>query len=220
MVVFHFIWDLNYFRWFSLAMSRDTPWIHWRAAIVTQFLLLVGMSLVLRAEFKPARADFWKRWLQVAAAAALVSAGSALLFGERFIYFGILHFVAVALLLTPPLLRLGPWLIALGAATVTAGMLLRFEFFTPPGWNIVGFATQKPRTEDFVPLIPWMGVVWIGAGLASLWKTRRWRIAPPLNILNQRPPRLLRLMGLWPLTIYLLHQPVLMAVLWIIKTQT
>lgn len=218
MVAFHFLWDLSYFRWLHLAMHRDAPWIHWRTAIVTQFLLMVGVGLVLRTEFKPARADFWKRWRQVAAAAALVSVGSALLFGSRFIYFGVLHFVAIALLLTSPLLRLGPWLIALGLGAVTLGLTFQHEFFTPPGWNVLGFALEKPRTEDYVPLFPWIGVVWIGAGLAAWWRMHGWRMAGPLAQINAHPPRVLRFLGVWPLTVYLLHQPLLMAGLWLVKT--
>ncbi len=228
MVVFHCIWDLNYFGWINLAMNRDAPWIQWRAAIVTQFLLLVGVSLVLRTEFKPAGADFWKRWFQVAAAAVLVSLGSAWLLGERFIYFGILHFVAAALILTRPLLRWGRWLIVVGAMAIVVGNVFQHEFFTSPGWNVLGFATHKPRTEDYVPLFPWIGVVWLGVGLGTLWKTRGWRTSELWANLNQHPAplfplfpllRLLRLIGLWPLTIYLLHQPILMAVFGVLKTQ-
>jgi uncharacterized membrane protein len=118
MIVYHFIYDLAYFGWIDLVMTRDQPWVSWRTAIVTQFLLLVGVSLVLRTSFKPSTADFWKRWAQIAAAALLVSLGSWLVFGPRLIYFGILHFVAAALLVTRPLLRLGTWNIALGAVCV------------------------------------------------------------------------------------------------------
>ena len=73
MIVYHFIYDLAYFGWIDLVMTRDQPWVAWRTAIVTQFLLLVGVSLVLRTSFKPSPADFWKRWAQIAAAALLVS---------------------------------------------------------------------------------------------------------------------------------------------------
>ena len=76
MIVYHFIYDLAYFGWIDLVMTRDQPWVAWRTAIVTQFLLLVGVSLVLRTSFKPSTADFWKRWAQIAVAALLVSVGS------------------------------------------------------------------------------------------------------------------------------------------------
>lgn len=217
MIVYHFIYDLAYFRWIDAVMNRDAPWVQWRTAIVTQFLLLVGVGLVLRTSFKPRAADFWKRWLQVALAAALVSAGSWFMFRERFIFFGILHFVAAALILVRPMLTLGPWLIAVGALAIVAGVLLHDEFFTQPGWNLIGFVPKKPRTEDYVPLFPWLGVVLIGAGLASVWRARGWRIGSTLQPLNDRPPRLLRFLGSWPLTVYLVHQPLMIGVLWVVK---
>ena len=96
MIVYHFIYDLNHFGWVQLQMKADQPWLGWRTAIVTQFLLLVGVSLVLRMSFKPGLRDFLRRWAEVAAAAALVSLGSWLVFGPRFIWFGILHFIALA----------------------------------------------------------------------------------------------------------------------------
>ncbi len=122
MIVYHFIYDLAYFGWINLVMTRDQPWIAWRTAIVTQFLLLVGVSLVLRTSFKPSAADFWKRWAQIAGGRAI---GVTLAVGwysvSGFIYFGILHFVAAALLLARPLLRLKAWNIALGIVCICAG---------------------------------------------------------------------------------------------------
>ena len=220
MVAYHFIYDLSYFRWLELAMNRDQPWVAWRTAIVTQFLLLVGVSLVLRTTFKPSAADFWRRWLQVAAAAGLVSIGSWLMFRERFIFFGILHFVVAALILTRPLLQLGPWLLVPGALAVVAGVLIRDDFFLQNGWNLTGFGSRKPRTEDWVPLFPWLGVVLLGAGLASLWRDRAWHVPAVVSALNApstSPIRALRWIGQWPLTIYLVHQPILIGMLWLIR---
>jgi uncharacterized membrane protein len=83
--------------------------------------------------------------------------------------------------------------------------------------SIVGFAPSKPRTEDYVPLFPWLGVVLIGIGLGSLWKQRSFALPPALQGLNTAAPRLLVLLGTWALTVYLVHQPLLMAVLWLVK---
>ena len=211
MIVYHFIYDLAYFGWIDLVMTRDQPWVGWRTAIVTQFLVLVGVSLVLRTSFKPSTADFWKRWAQIAAAALLVSLGSWLVFGPRLIYFGILHFVAAALLVTRPLLRLGAWNVALGALCVVFGLVYSNEFFNTPPANIVGFMTFKPRTEDYVPLFPWIGVVLIGAGLATRWQRAQWRVPNALRSLNEHAPRWLLFLGTWALTVYLVHQPILLA---------
>jgi uncharacterized membrane protein len=217
MIVYHFIYDLAYFGWIELAMTRDQPWVAWRTVIVTQFLLLVGVSLVLRTSFKPSTADFWKRWAQIAVAALLVSAGSWLVFGPRFIYFGILHFVAASLLIARPLLRLGASNIALGALCVLIGLIYTNEFFNMPPANIIGFMTFRPRTEDYVPLFPWIGVVLIGGGFGALWQRAQWRVPTALASLNERAPRWLLFLGTWALTVYLAHQPLLLGAMTLLR---
>ena len=220
MIVYHFIYDLKYFGWVQLAMTRDQPWVGWRTAIVTQFLLLVGVSLVLRATRRPGEREFWSRWTQVAAAAALVSAGSWLLFGPRFIWFGILHFIAVALLLGRLALPLGAWNLALGTLLIGVGVLVSSPMFDAAPWSAIGLMTFKPRTEDYVPLLPWMGVVLLGIGAATLWRQRGFALTPALATLNAAPPRVLMLLGTWALTVYLLHQPLIMGALWAVKRLT
>ncbi len=217
MIVYHFIYDLNYFGWVKLAMTRDQPWVGWRTAIVTQFLLLVGASLVLRTTYMPASRDFWWRWAQIALAAALVSAGTWLVFGPRYVWFGILHFIAVALVLVRPLVALGAWNLALGIAAITAGLLVQHPAFNPAPLNVIGLVTVKPRTEDYVPLLPWIGVVLIGVALAAVWRRHGFALAPALRRLNGAPPRWLVFLGVWSLTVYLLHQPVLMGILWLVR---
>ena len=216
MIVYHFIYDLNYFGWVQLAMTRDQPWVGWRTMIVSQFLLLVGASLVLRLAHKPGWRDFWLRWAQVAAAAALVSAGSWLMFGPRFIYMGILHFIAVALIVARPLAPLREWNLLLAAAAFVAWLLFRGPAFNAMPANILGFVTVKPRTEDYVPLFPWLAAVLAGLGLASLWRRRGFALAPAWQRLNARPPRLLVWLGTWALTVYLVNQPILIGLLWLI----
>jgi uncharacterized membrane protein len=217
MIVYHFIYDLDLFGWIDIAMTRDQPWVAWRTAIVAQFLLLVGASLVLREALKPGWSDFWRRWGQIAASALLVSAGSWWLFGPRFIWFGILHFVAVALIGVRLLLPLGRINLLLGALVIAAGLAFKHEAFNAPATSWIGFAAQKPGTEDYVPLVPWLGVALIGAGLGSLWRQRDFAVAAPLAAINAAPPRLFVWLGRWPLTIYLLHQPVMLGLLYAVR---
>ena len=216
MIVYHFIYDLNHFGVVKLAMTRDQPWVGWRTAIVTQFLLLVGVSLVLRLARRPGWRDFWLRWAQVAAAAALVSLGSWLMFRERFIYIGILHFIAVALLLARAMAPLREWNFVLAAATFAAWWFYRDPAFNAAPANIVGFVTLKPRTEDYVPLFPWLAAVLAGLGLGSLWQRHGFALTPLWRALNAHPPRLLVLLGAWALTVYLIHQPIMIGLLWLL----
>jgi uncharacterized membrane protein len=213
MVAYHFIYDLNLFRWIHVDLTAEAGFIAWRSAIVSQFLLLVGLGVGIGAASGRPTGRFWRRWAQIAASAALVSAASAWMFGPRLIWFGILHFVAAALILVRPLPALGLLNLALGAGAIGLGVLVHDARFDPPGISWIGLAAHKPATEDYVPLLPWIGVVLIGIGVAAAWRQRRFAVPPALRELRQAPLRLLRWMGRWPLTIYLLHQPLLMGVL-------
>ncbi len=217
MVVYHFIYDLNYFGFIRVRMLVDPQWVGWRTAIVTQFLLLVGASLALRAAYKPRLADFFRRWLQIAGASVLVSIGSWIVFGPLFIWFGILHFVAVALLIARPSSMLGAWNLLLGAAALAAGLLYADPAFNEAPLNALGFVTRKPYNQDYVPLFPWLGVVLIGAGLGALWARNGFKVAAVFAPLDRSPPRVLTWLGTWPLTVYLLHQPLLMGALSVVR---
>lgn len=217
MIAYHFIYDLTYFGWLHIQMTEEAGWIAWRDAIVAQFVLISGVGVELSDAAGRSGARFWRRWLQIAGAAILVSAVSAWLFGPRFIWFGILHFVAVALLLARPLAGHGPLGLALGAVALVLSASVSDARFDPPWLSWIGLVAHKPPTEDYVPLLPWFGVVSIGVGLAWMWRRRGFAVPPALQRLNSAPARALRWMGRWPLTIYLVHQPILMGVLFLVN---
>jgi uncharacterized membrane protein len=216
MIAYHFIYDLTYFGWLHFVMTEEAGWIAWRNAIVSQFLLVCGLGIGLGDAAGRSGARFWRRWRQIAAAAALVSLATAWLFGPRFIWFGILHCVAVALLLARPLLALGLANLAIGAALLILGLTLHDAHFDPPWVDWIGLAAHKPATEDYVPLVPWFGVIAIGVGLAGLWRQRGFAVPQSWRRLDSMAARALRWMGRWPLTIYLVHQPILMGVLFVV----
>ena len=224
MIAYHFCFDLTFFGWAQWPMLVDPRWIAWRSAIVTSFLFLAGISLALRDARERAVADpsrsqraFVKRWAQIAGAAVLVTAGSMLLFPQSFIYFGVLHFVAVALWVCRRAPRLGLGSIALGTFAVGLGLGIAIEAMDPRVVNWIGFAAHKPITEDYVPLFPWLGVVLIGCGAGGLWLARECRVIPSIAALGRLVPspiaRTLAFAGRWSLTCYLVHQPILMGIL-------
>jgi uncharacterized membrane protein len=209
MIGFHGVYVLSQFGWVSVEMNREPHWVAWRVAIVSQFLLLVGVGLALRAEFKPAWSDFWSRWREVAGAALIVSFGSWLVLGPRAITFGILHLVAVALITARLLLPLGLLNLMLGAGVLLVGLTHADPSFNAWPTAAIGFTTQAPWTEDYVPFFPWAGVVLIGAGAGVLWQRRGFALTAALARLNASPPRLLVFLGSWPLIVYLAHVPIL-----------
>jgi uncharacterized membrane protein len=212
MAVFHFCFDLNHF---GLLLSKqnfygDPFWTQQRTAIVSLFLFTAGLSQALALDARQGWPRFWRRWGQIAACAVLVSAGSALMFPRSWISFGILHGIALMLIgarLVAPL-RAGLW--PLGLAFILLPQWLQHPAFDTRWTNWVGLVTHKPVTEDFAPLLPWLGVVcWGLAAGQGLLAARR-------GVLQGALPRTLQplaTLGRWPLSFYMLHQPVLIGVL-------
>lgn len=220
MAGFHFCFDLNLYGLLSPPQSfqRDVFWTLQRSLIVSLFLLCAGIGQALALEMGQTPARFWRRWRQVAGCALLVSIGSAWMFPRSWISFGVLHGVAVMLLLVRGLAQVLPrsggygavWLGLAGLAWALPRWV-QHPFFDSRWTNGLGLVSRLPRTEDYVPVLPWLAVVLAGVVLGSwLWRHHRSVLAGPL------PPGLhgLAVLGRWSLSFYMLHQPVFLAGLW------
>ncbi len=206
MALFHFGFDLAYFRLIDANFYRDPFWLHQRTAIVSLFLFCAGFGQALAVAQGQDWPRFWRRWAQVAGCALLVSAGSALMFPKSWISFGVLHGIALMLIVCRLGARAGAWLWPLGLAAILLPQFVQHPFFDSRLTNWVGLVTRKPITEDWVPLLPWLGMMAWGAA-AGDWVSRR--RAAWLNGALPRPLRPLATLGRWSLSFYMLHQPVL-----------
>lgn len=215
MVGFHFSFDLNHLGWVRPWQDfyRDPFWTVQRTCIVSLFLLCAGAGQALAIESGQSWLRFRRRWMQVAGCALLVSAGSALMFPRSWISFGVLHGMAVMLPLARALALAWPrrqgLLLSLGVAAIALPMVVQHPFFDTRATNWLGLVTRKPVTEDFVPVLPWMGVMLWGLA-AGDWLARRGAVIVGAVPLLLRP---LAAIGRWPLTVYMLHQPILIGAL-------
>jgi uncharacterized membrane protein len=210
MAVFHFCFDLNHFGFIHQNFYTDPFWTVQRTLIVTLFLLCAGLGQAAALDQGQPRPRFWRRWMQVAGCALLVSIGSYLMFPKSFIYFGVLHGIAVMLIILRLSVNSGRWLWPLGLLALLLPHVVSHPFFDSRWTNWTGLVTRKPVTEDYVPLLPWLGVMWWGlaAGQWLLRQRRAW-LTGPLPAIG-RP---LAGLGRWSLSFYMLHQPVLIGLL-------
>ena len=210
MAAFHFCFDLSYFRFTRQNFYADPFWTVQRACIVSLFLGVAGIGQALALDRRQTASRFWRRWLQIAGCAVLVSVGSWLVFPRSFISFGVLHCVALSLIVMRLVAPAGGWLWLAGLAALLAPHVVASTWFDTRLTNWIGLVTHKPATEDFVPLLPWIGVMaW---GLAA----GRWLLARRPEWLGGALPAALQplaVLGRWSLTFYMLHQPVLLGVL-------
>jgi uncharacterized membrane protein len=213
MAIFHFCFDLNYFGFIKQNFYTDPFWTVQRATIVTLFLFCAGLSQAVAMQQGQGWPRFWRRWLQIAGCAVLVTIGSAVMFPRSFISFGVLHAIAVMLIVMRLTAgwRAGLWLA--GAIALLLPHFIAHPFFDTRLTNWVGLVTHKPVTEDYVPLLPFIGVMWWGlaAGHWVLARRRGWLTGPIASALKP-----LALLGRWSLSFYMLHQPVLIGLLMLV----
>ena len=214
MIAYHFSFDLNYHGWINQDFNHAPFWLITRAAIVSLFLLLVGISLVLNAQ-RPDSTSFWRRQGRLLAACVAVSLGSYLMFPESFIFFGILHFILIASLAGRLFLRFHYANLAASMLIIMAGWLYSNPLFNAPPLQWLGFMTYKPFTEDYVPFFPWFGVVLAGIFVGQLIFSKP---RPALTTEPRPGLQQLAFAGRHSLLIYLLHQPLLLGILTLVAS--
>lgn len=248
MAVFHFCFDLNQQGYLHQNFVVDPLWTWQRTCILSLFLLCAGAGQAIALHQGQTWRRFALRWLQIALCAVLVTAGSSLMFPASFIYFGVLHGMAVMLVVVRLTAGWGVWLWPLGALAIAMKPIAVYAiqsglwgtFLNERTFNWLGLVSVLPITEDYVPVFPWLGVMWWGMA-AMQWRLRQQtpiadgvprRSAQVKEEAAQRPgdteqnalvpglqtsanlPRqvaLLAVLGRWSLSFYMLHQPALLA---------
>ena len=215
MVVFHFAWDLEFFGYAPVGMTRETGWVLFARSIASSFLFLVGVSLYLAHAEKVRTRSFVKRLAMVGGAAVAITIVTWFATPQGFIFFGILHQITLASVLGLAFLRL-PSLVtlAVAVAVIAAPSFLRHSLFDHPALWWVGLSSTNPPANDYVPLFPWFGAVLLGIVAARVgtssglftrlaaWRPTGWS-AP------------LQFAGRHSLAVYLIHQPVLIGAIWL-----
>jgi uncharacterized membrane protein len=221
MASYHFTWDLEYFGYVDPGTATQGFFRLYARAIASSFLFLVGVSLILAHRRGIRWQPFGKRLAMVAAAAILISVATWFIFADEWIYFGILHNIVVTSVIGLLFVRL-PWSVpAFVAILIVAAMLVDYTMM--PGlmdsavfdtrWLAwLGFAEMPPRSNDYVPLFPWVAAMLAGMAIAGLvigrgWQHRLARVQTRQNILT--------IAGRHSLAFYLIHQPVLLGLLYL-----
>lgn len=215
MASYHFTWDLEFFGYAPMGMTAIGGWKLYARCIASSFLFMVGVSLFLAHANGIRWPGFRRRLAMVAGAALAISIVTYVAVPNGFIFFGILHQIALASVLGLAFLRLPALLTLIVAAAVVAlPFYVQHPFFDHPALWWVGLSETRPRSNDYVPLFPWFGAVLAGLALAKL--------AASTGIVTKLSTIRLGRWAKWPmfagrhsLAFYLIHQPVMIACVWL-----
>jgi uncharacterized membrane protein len=215
MVGYHLLFDLGEFRGVKrfLGFSTDLGSVAWTVA---QYFF-AGLFVVLSGTSSTLSRSNVRRGLKLLAVSLFVTVATYIFDPSSVVFFGILQCLAFSMLIygaafekTRPVAcaAWGALVIGLGAALpiMNKGLAVRFDWLLP-----FGIHSPSYSSFDYFPLIPWLGIFLVGAALGkSIYAAKR-------SLLPWRLPRtFVNAAGRHSLLIYLVHQPVIMGVLYVL----
>jgi uncharacterized membrane protein len=216
MVGYHLLYDLGEMVGLKsfLGWSTNLTTLAWTIAqyfFAGLFVVLSGISSTL------SRSNV-RRALKLLAAALLVTAATFVFDPRSTILFGILHCLTVSILIYGLIFQKAKAAACATAAAVVIaitvtlqfalkGIPIRFDWLLPFGVHSPGYSSF-----DYFPLLPWFGVFLVGSALGkSIYASRRSLIRRPL------PSTFINVAGRHSLLIYIVHQPIILAVLYLLR---
>lgn len=216
MAVYHFLYDLHYFFGISqpfFSLPNQTGRV-----IGSCFLLMTGMCFSISVSRSSQEGRFKKavkRFLMLSGYAMCISIVTRIFIGDAYVRFGMLHLLAVSSLLHPLFAH------QTKASLITASLVFFLAAYPlgidGGGANLffLGIAPPAFDSVDHYPIIPWFGMTLVGISLGNaMYGSRSSQLQMRLSKL--RYPQWLLWFGKHSLPVYLVHQPVLLAVLYAI----
>jgi uncharacterized membrane protein len=212
MVVYHTAYDLDALGGYDIDATSGN-WALFADATAGLFLFLVGVSLAIsraRTSLTGLRlfGKYLARGLRILAYGMILT-GVFLILQMGVVAFGILHLIGVSIILAYPFLRLRYTNLVLGALIY----VLAQEPTSNGYWLLpFGVVPEGVMMPDYRPLLPWFGVVLIGLFFGNVLYAD---VRRPSSLPNKEPllSRPLLPLGRNSLFIYLIHQPIVIAVL-------
>ncbi len=201
MVVFHFLFDLKEFYGYPVQYNSGIYFYIGKVSAVL-FIIISAIS----ASFSRSNT---RRALRILMAAGIITLVSHLYASNFGIKFGILHFLGTSILLYPLVRNLNKYILfLLGTIIIIGGRYLAQVPVQNNYLFLFNLTTGNWVSADYYPLFPWFGVFIYGVSLGKLFYPRK-RSLFRFNL--QR--NFFALIGRHTLSVYLLHQPLLLLVL-------
>jgi uncharacterized membrane protein len=243
MVIYHLMWDLWYFRVLPDVVLYAGFWKYFQRTTASLFITLVGVSLAVTAmRLRGPNGDgpvpfrkFLLRGLRIFGWGMVISL-VVWAANVGYVHFGVLHLIGFSIVAAYPFLRFR-WLnLALWALFNIAGYFLMpvhmefpwllwlrqepFAYYSNLVLAVVdivllwlGLEPAAYYPNDYFPVIPWFGVVLLGIFIGNSLYTPHGRAFSLPDLSGWLPIRVLQWLGAHSLTIYLVHQPLLFALL-------
>jgi len=218
MIIYHFFYNLVVLGAYDLPLFSKPVQIA-RVAGEVGFIFIVGVSLSLSRYRKRGDRGFkgyLVRGLGLLGIGLIITVISFFVAPEHPIYFGILHCIGICIVLAYPFLRLRFANFVLGTILCVLGIFLFTIRVDTYLLILFGLRPDPFLTADYFPLLPWFGVVLLGMFVGDLLYSENERYFDFPDLSKTIPIRITNFAGRYALIIYLVHQPVLIGILYML----
>jgi uncharacterized membrane protein len=219
MVIYHMAYDLVLFGYYQ-ANVLIGPWRIFGRTTASLFILLVGVSLAISFARSDRLERGWShykkylvRGLKLIGWGMVITLVTWAYMGKPVVIFGILHVIGAITILVYPFLSLHWANLPIGAAMIGLGVYLNQLPVSHPWLLLFGLRPRTLFQVDYFPLLPWFGVALLGVFIGQqLYPegTRKFKLP---NWHEKPGPKELIWLGRRSLAVYLIHQPILIAIL-------
>ena len=135
---------------------------------------------------------------------------------EGFVVFGMLHLIGILVILACPCLKLRSWNLLMDIVFISLGIYLKNFTFVFSWLMWLGLMPDHFYAVDHFPIFPWFGVILIGVFVGNLgYHEYTWKFNfCEFSNSNFSFIRLFCFLGRHSLLIYLIHQPILITLLY------
>lgn len=219
MIFFHILFDLSFLNIASLdiyySLSGSFPFL-----VGGLFIFIVGISLTLsysaveeKLDQKERHQKFLGRGLRIFGLGVIITIISWLYLAQGAIYFGVLHCIGLSIIFSYPFIKRYRYALPMGMIIVFLGLLFRQISVSYPWLLWLGIRPNVFYTLDYYPLFPWLGVMLLGIYFGRVVYPNGTRIFSLPDLSKRLPIAPFRYIGQHSLLIYLIHQPIVVAIL-------
>ncbi|MBI4174698.1 MAG: DUF1624 domain-containing protein [Candidatus Aenigmarchaeota archaeon] len=209
MVFFNYSFTLDYLRIYTITEVWGFWWLFPRL-VAGAFILLAGISVTISYSRDSRIRKHLMRGIKIFGLGLLITAATYLLIPSATVWFGILHLIGTAIIISLLFMKWNPkLLITAGIFAIILGALLESTAFGFPWLLWLGLMPYSFTTLDYFPLLPWLGVFMIGMAIGKLY----YREGKRQFKIKELRTGTIGFLGRHSLIIYLLHLPVLLVVL-------
>lgn len=224
MIFYHGTWDLVYLFQVDLSWYDGPVGLLWQQSIYWTFILLSGFCFAISKKS-------FRRGLEVLCASIIITVGTLIFMPDARIIFGVLSALGTFMLISVPmdkiLKKINPYIgfilmfsLLLITLKINEGFLGFAKLYIcplPKAWyanlftTFLGFPHENFFSADYFPVFPWIFLFWSGYFLQGI--CARLGFMKYLSPFHIKP---LEWLGRHSLVIYMLHQPVIYGVLFLI----